>query len=129
MRPNNTQINKRIAVSIGLPNDMQRFKELFLVSTRAVLLDLFQNQVVYHIGLAMFLYSYTYAVRKYVVDRPPSQSALEILQKIGPELLRTRMLLAVTSIASEYWGSYLSLKNLNGRVSIPNGTKRLLLIK
>lgn len=51
---------------------MQRFKELFLVSSRALYYDFFSNQLAYHMGVAMALYAYTYYFRKFVVEKPPS---------------------------------------------------------
>lgn len=65
-------MNQKIAAAAGMPRDMQRFKELFLVSSRALYYDFFSNQLAYHMGVAMALYAYTYYFRKFVVEKPPS---------------------------------------------------------
>jgi|JI6StandDraft_1071083.scaffolds.fasta_scaffold01132_20 hypothetical protein len=123
------QVNKKIAAATGMPAEMQRFKELFLVSNKAIAADFISNQVVYHFGVALLLYAYTYSIRKYAVDKPPSLTGWGLLMKIGPDLLRTRLLMTVISIGSEYWMSYFSIQSIKGKLSIPEGSKRLILLK
>jgi hypothetical protein len=113
---------------------MRNYRELYLVSRRALAYDLIFNHSLFHPLLATIIIGYTYSARK--IDQKlrgedlSSQSLLEILRKTGWSLVKIRALVSLTSVISEYWISYLSLqKSKEGGFSMNTGNKRMLLLK
>jgi hypothetical protein len=123
------ELNKDI-----FPAEMRNYRELYLVSKRALAYDVLFNHSVYNPLLATIIIGYTYSARRIeqrLRGEPDTiQPLSEIVKKIGLSLVKVRALVSLTSIISEYWISYLSIqKSKEGVMSISTGNKRLLLLK
>lgn len=115
------------------PPEMKSYKELYLVSRRAIAYDLLFNHIVFNPTLAIIILGYTYAAKKaeeYTKEeKPKSRTFLELLKVSGVKLLQMRVLVSLTSVISEYWLSLLSVRRSKEGVGMNNGAKRLLLLK
>jgi len=77
---------------------------------------------------------YSYAFRKLIVREKEGasiNSIWEILSGISLGLLKTRVMISIVSILSEYWVTYFSLmkSGTTPHYVLPDGVKRFLLMK
>ena len=113
---------------------MKNYREMYLISKRALFYDVVFNHSIYNPLLAMIIIGYTYSTRKIEMKAKGENGTIkpfsEVLKIVGGNLLKVRALVSLTSIMSEYWVSYFSLqKAKDGAMSISTSNKRILLMK
>lgn len=115
------------------PPEMKSYRELYLVSRRAIAYDLLFNHTIYNPTIALIILGYTYATKKaeeYAKDEQHnSRTFFDLLKTSGLKLLQMRALVSLASVISEYWLSLLSVRRIKEGVGMNNGAKRLLLLK
>lgn len=115
------------------PADLRNYRELYLVSRRAIAYDLLFNHTIYNPMQMLIIMVYTYSFRRVEegVKGEGGQNVTfwELLKSSGLKLLQIRVLVSLASVLSEYWLSLLSLERGRQSLSLSNGSKRLLLVK
>jgi hypothetical protein len=127
--------NKKVLKELNkdvFPADLRNYRELYLVSRRAIVYDLIFNHSIYNPLQAGLIILYTYYARK-IEDRVrgegDSVSLRELLRDNGLKLLQMRGLVSLASVLSEYWLSLLALEKGREGLGLSNGAKRVLLLK
>ena len=125
------QLNKDV-----FPAQMRNYRQLYLVSQRALAYDIIFNHCIFNPLQALIVIGYTYTARKIEdavnEDKTQRPTMLQVLKQTGLSLVQIRALVSVASILSEYWISYFSIKKVKGAaegMSMNNSGKRLLLMK
>lgn len=94
------------------PPDMRNYRELYLVSKRALAYDIVFNHGIYNPLLSVLVLGYTCLARQ-LEEKYRGEgikvSVGDALKKSGWGLIQIRGLVSLASIISEYWVSYFSL--------------------
>lgn len=83
---------------------MKNYREMYLISKRALFYDVLFNHSIYNPFLAMVIIGYTYSARK--IERKVKgengnvKPFTEVMKDIGVSLVKVRTLVSLTSIMS-----------------------------
>ena len=94
-----SELNKEI-----FPASMKNYRELYLVSNRAIAYDLMFNHCLFNPLQALIISAYTYSIRrlesKVSGEQTEAPSLIDVLSRSGVGLLKMRAMVSLVSIMS-----------------------------